>query len=99
MLFHVTFEVYDTIVLEGDRRLRETLGPRIQQIMQSPKVQQSGVLSGKRAGFLQVNIDAPEELTELLGPEILGNFRVDAQPVTPTEKLGELLQQWACEGR
>jgi hypothetical protein len=46
-----------------------------------------------------VDIDAPEELYELFGPEIYGNFAVDAQPVTPMERLGEIFQSWASEGR
>jgi hypothetical protein len=46
-----------------------------------------------------VDIDAPEELYELFGPEIYGSFAVDAQPVTPVEKIGVIFRRWASEGR
>jgi hypothetical protein len=56
-------------------------------------------LCGKRGAFFTVEVDAPEELLELLGPEIDANFKTDAQPVAPMERIGELFQQWASAGR
>ena len=35
MQFHVTMEVRDTIVLDDDKRMRASLGPRLQRIVQS----------------------------------------------------------------
>ena len=100
MLFHVTFEVYEDIVLPEARTMRnEWLGPQIQNVMESGKVQESGLLSSKRGGFFLVDIDAPEELYELFGPEFYDTCRVDAQPVTSIEKAGEMFQRWASEGR
>ena len=99
MRFHITMEVRDTVVLDADKRMREFLGPHLQQIMGSDKVQDSGLLCGKRGGFFIVDVDAPEELLELLGPEIYANFKTDVQPVAPMERIGELFQQWATEGR
>ena len=99
MRFHVTMKVRDTIVLDDDKRLREFLGAHIQRIMESGKVQDSGLLCGKRGGFYIVEVDAPEELFELFGPEIYANFELDVQPVAPLERIGELFQQWAAEGR
>ena len=60
MLFHVTVEVYPTVVLDGDKRSREVAGPQMQSIMGSSKVREAGVLSSKRALFFLVDIDAPE---------------------------------------
>jgi hypothetical protein len=100
MLFHVTFEVYEDIVLPEARTMRnEWLGPQIQKVMESGKVRESGLLSSKRGGFFLVNIDAPEELYELFGPEFYDTCRVDAQPVTSVEKAGEMFERWASEGR
>src|SRR5919202_1917617 len=99
MRFHVTMEVRDTIVLDDDKRMRAFLGPHLQRIVQSDKVQESGLLCGKRGGFFIVDIDAPEELFELLGPEIYTNFETDVQPLAPLERIGELFQQWATEDR
>jgi hypothetical protein len=99
MRFHVTTEVRDTIVLDDDKRMREFLGSHFQRVMESEKVQDSGLLCGRRAGFFIVEVDAPQELLELFGPEIYANFETDVQPVAPMERIGELFQQWAAEGR
>ncbi len=99
MRFHVTTEVRDTIVLDDDKRMREMLGEHFQRVLASDKVQDSGLMCGKRGGFFIVDVDAPEELFELLGPEIYANFETDVQPLAPMERIGELFQQWATEGR
>ena len=100
MLFHVSFEVYEDIVLPEARTMRnEWIGPQLQKIMQSGKVRESGLLSSKRGGFFLADIDAPEELYELFGPEFYDTCRVDAQPVTSIEKAGEMFERWASEGR
>jgi hypothetical protein len=104
MRFHVTTEVRDTLVLDEDlsflgRRRREFLGAYIQRLLGSDKVQDSGLLCGKRGTFFIVDVDAPEELVELFGPEAYSNFEVDVQPVAPLERIADVFQQWADEGR
>ncbi len=99
MLFHVTWEVYPTVVLDDDKRVRDAFGPQLQRLMQSEKVREAGILSGKRAGFFLVDIDSPEEIYELFGPEIFANLKLVAHPVTPLEKIGEIFQRWGAEGR
>jgi hypothetical protein len=99
MRFHITTEVRDTVVLDTDKRMREVIGPHFQRILQSEKVKDSGLLCGKRGIFFIVEVDAPEELLELFGPEIYANFKTDVQPVAPMERIGELFQEWAAAGR
>lgn len=99
MLFHVTIEVHDAIVLDGDKRLREVLGPQLGKVAQSERVRESGLLIGKRGAFFLLDIDDPTQLFALMGPEIYGNCRLEAQPVSPIEEAGQLFQQWAEEGR
>ena len=98
MQLHVTWETYP-VVLDDEKRLREAVGPQLQRLMQSDKVREAGILSGQRAGFFLVDIDAPEEIYELFGPEIFANLKLVAHPVTPLDKIGELFQRWASEGR
>jgi hypothetical protein len=99
MRFHIITEVRDTIVLDDDKRMRESLGTHFQQIMESEKVKDSGLLCGKRGIFFIVEVDSPEELLDLLGPEMYANFKTNVQPVAPMERIGELFQQWAAAGR
>jgi len=50
MLFQVTFEVYEAIVLPEAKSLRnEWLGPQMQKIQESGKVRESGLLSAAPA--------------------------------------------------
>jgi hypothetical protein len=85
--------------LDDDKRVREALGPQLQRVMQSGKVREGGVLGGKRGGFFLVDIDAPEEIYELFGAEMFANGKMEAYPVTPLDKIAELFQRWATEGR
>src|SRR3712207_7062871 len=52
------------------------------------RVREAGLLTGKRGGFFLVDIDAPEELYTLFGPEFYDTCRIDAQPVTSIETAG-----------
>ncbi len=73
-------------VLDADKRMREMLGEHFQRVLGSDKVKDSGLLCGKRGGFFIVEVDVPEELFELLGPEIYANFETDVQPLAPMER-------------
>jgi hypothetical protein len=88
-----------TIVLDDDKRLRGVLGPRLQRVMESGKVQASGFLGGKRGAFFLLDIDFPEEFYGLFGPETYSTCTLEAYPVIPMEKGGQIFQQWAEEGR
>jgi hypothetical protein len=100
MLCHLTFEVNENIVLPEARALRnEWLGPQIQKIMESGKVREAGLLLGKRGGFFLVDVDNPEELFTLFGPEFYDTCRVEAHPVMSMEAAGQMFGQWAEENR
>ena len=100
MRFLVQIEAFETMAgREPDRQIRDVVGPQLQRLMESGKVWEAGFLTDRRGGFLLLEIDAAEELYALLGPEIFGYFRVQASPVAPLERVAEILQQWAIEGR
>lgn len=100
MRFHVTINVHDAIVLdEADRRFREVFGPQLQRILRSEKVQGGGFLGGRRGAFFVLDVDEPEELYSVLGPETYGNCTVEAHPIIPWQAGEALFQQWAAEGR
>jgi len=56
-------------------------------------------LAASGGGFFLVDFDSPEEIYELFGPEIFANFKLEVHPVTPLDKIGQLFQRWASEGR
>jgi hypothetical protein len=100
MRFHVQIVAFDTITgPEADRRLRDNVGRRLQQVMESGKIKEAGFLAGKRGAFFLVDVDAAEELYAIFGPEVYSSFHVEASPVAPPEKVAALFQQWAQEGR
>ena len=100
MLCHLTFEVNENIVLPEARTMRnEWLGPEIQKIMESGKVREAGLLLGKRGGFFLVDVDNPEELFTLFGPELYDTCQVEAHPVMSMEAAGQMFGQWAEENR
>jgi hypothetical protein len=91
--------LYESIVLDGDKRLREFLGSGFQLIVQSGKVVDRGLFGGMRGGDFIVDIEVSDELYSIFGPEVYGNCHVEMHPIVPLEKAGGLLQQWASEGR
>jgi hypothetical protein len=100
MLFHLTFEVNENVVLPEARTMRnEWLGPQIQKVMESGKVREAGLLLGKRSGFFLVDVDNPEELFTMFGPEFYDTSRVEAHPVMSMEAAGQMFGQWAEENR
>ncbi len=99
MQFHVTLKVHDSIVLDADKQVREVLGRQIQSVMASGKVTASGFLAGIRGGFFIIDIDTPEELYALFGPEVYSTSALEVHPIAPVAKVGELFQQWAEAGR
>jgi hypothetical protein len=54
---------------------------------------------GKRGGFFLVDVDNPEELFTLFGPELYDTSRVEAHPVMSMEAAGQMFGQWAEESR
>jgi hypothetical protein len=100
MLYHVTFEVNEHIVLPEAKTMRnEWLGPQLQKVMESGKVREAGLLLGKRGGFFLLDIDNPEEIFTLFGPELYDTSRVEVHPVMSMEAAGQMFGQWAEEDR
>lgn len=99
MQFHVSIKVHDAIVLDGDKRLRQILGPQVGKILESGKSQGGGFLGGIRGGFFVLDLSSPEELYAVLGPEIYSTCVVEAHPIIPWEKGAAIFQQWDADGR
>jgi hypothetical protein len=75
MRFHITWEVRDTIVLDEDKRMREVLGPHLQRVMESGKVQDSGLLCGKRGASLSSRSMPPRNYSNCWVPKFTPTLR------------------------
>ncbi|MGA7075381.1 MAG: hypothetical protein WBZ42_02370 [Halobacteriota archaeon] len=62
MQFLVMIRVLETVVGPDDTRVRRELGPEIQRIIASGKVEASGAFAGTRRGFFLINTDAPVDI-------------------------------------
>jgi hypothetical protein len=80
--------------------LRAGFGQEIGQLLDSPKVKDIGFFGDAR-GFYMIldDVNTGDEITEILGPEILDNGYVESHPIASVEGTGELFRQWAEQGR
>ena len=67
--------------------------------MESGKVREAGLHADKRSDYFLVDVDNPEELFTLFGPELYDTSRVEAHPVMSMEAAGQMFGQWAEESR
>jgi hypothetical protein len=88
MLFHVTVEVYPTVILDDDKRSRELLGPHIQNIMGSGKVREAGLLASKRGASSSWTSMLQRNSTSCSGPRSTATLRWTHSRWCPWRRLG-----------
>ncbi len=94
MRFLIKFEVFEAVTGDAEvKRLREAVGPQIQQIQNSGKLVEGGMFGDKRGGFLLVDLDKSPDFYELLGGAILDNCHIESNPVLSFEELGEFFKK------
>ena len=87
------YEVQETITdREKVMEVRQVGGRHLQQLMESGKVRASGVFADARAGFVVLEVDSAEELSDLLAP-VLDYIRIETHPLTTVEKLQEFFER------
>lgn len=89
MLFLVMAEARDSIVGAAVPGLRADVEKATKRIAASGKMKAGGILAARRAVFLLLEIDSPEELLALLGGEIIDNMKVEVSPIVSFEDLGK----------
>ena len=95
----VTLKNFENIIdPESIQRLRQIVGKKMQEILGSGKVIESGVFSDARGGFFLLEVDSAVELTRLLFP--MHDFcHIETHPVYSFEELGQLFSEAeAAEG-
>ena len=91
MRFHVTFTVRESISLPEIAGVQNRIGDAIQKIMQTGKVQASGVLPD-RTLFLLIEADKAEDLWSWFAP-LFDVAKPVIQPVAPFEILPKLFEE------
>ena len=100
MKFLVTWMVFETITQEQAKPLRAGFAQGIEHMLDSPKIKDAGGFGDARGMYMILDdVNSAEEITEILGPELLDNGYVEVYPVGSVERLGETFRQWAQQGR
>jgi hypothetical protein len=99
MRFHVEFELNEELTQVDIKDNRHHFGEMFEMFQANPKVKDFSIYGDARGGYLILDLDSGEELTELLGPEILDNCSVRAHPLVNLERLRNAFQLWHEQGR
>ncbi len=100
MKFLVTWKIFETITQEQAKPLRGGFGQQLDQLFDSPKIKDVGIFGDVRGGYMILDdVNSADEITEILGPEILDNGYVESHPIASVEGTSELFRQWAEQGR
>ncbi len=100
MKFLVVWKVFETITQEQAKPLRGGFGQQLDQLFDSPKIKDVGFFGDARGLYMILDdVNSADEITGILGPEILDNGYVEAHPIASVEGTGELFRQWAQQGR
>jgi len=91
MRFHVTFTVRDSISLAEIAGVQNRIGDAIQKIMQTGKVQASGVLPDRKLFFL-IEADNAEDMWKWFAP-LFDVAKPEIQPIVPFEVLPKLFEE------
>lgn len=91
MRFHATFTVRDSISLPEIADVQNRIADAIQKIMQTGKVQTSGVLPD-RTLFLVIEADNAEDLWNLFAP-LFDVAKPVIQPILPFDALPKLFEK------
>jgi hypothetical protein len=100
MKFLVIWKVFETITQEQAKPLRGGFGQQLDQLFDSPKIKDVGIFGAARGGYMILDdVNSADEISAILGPEILDNSYVESHPIASVEETGEQFRQWAEQGR
>ena len=88
MRMFVRFDAFETVV--GKELIAETqanVGKAIGRIMESGKVEASGIFADGRGGIFILELESEGELIGLLGGDILDCARVETHPLITEEAI------------
>ena len=80
--------------------MREGYAQGLEQLFDSPKIKDVGGFDDERGLYMILDdVNADDEISEILGLELLDNGSVEVHPIVSVERMGELFRQWAQQGR
>jgi hypothetical protein len=91
MRFHVTFTVRESISLSEIAGVQNRIADAIQKIMQTGKVQASGVMPDRKVFFL-IEAETAEDLWKWFAP-LFDVAKADIQPIVSFEYLPKLFEE------
>ena len=86
MRFHVELIARDNFDPIGAVPVQKMIFDQLNKLVNSGKVEEHGIYSDERGGFLILNADSPEELFEMISP-IADAMRVSAHPYVSMKTL------------
>lgn len=90
----VRFDVFESITSkEAVAEVQSDAGKAIGRIMETGKVEASGIFADARGGVFIMDVESEEELMGLLGGEILDVSRVETHPLITVEALMEYFEE------
>ncbi|MGD0328813.1 MAG: DUF3303 family protein [Nitrososphaeria archaeon] len=91
MRFHVTFTLRESISLSEIAGVQNRIADAIQKIMQTGKVQASGVMPDRKVFFL-IEAETAEDLWKWFAP-LFDVAKPDIQPIVSFELLPKLFEE------
>ena len=90
MKFFVKFTVYDSInTKEHIRTLRAGVGKKIEEFTNSDKFVDGAIFGGERGGYVIFEVERFADVYDLLGGDIIDQFKLEVHPLISFEELGE----------
>ena len=93
MQFLVIAEARDTIVGDDVRWLRQGVAAAMQRIKASGKLIAGGVIAGRRMPFFLLDVADADEVTELLGSELIDSFQCNVYPINSFDFIGKFFAE------
>jgi hypothetical protein len=97
MLYHVTFQAFETITGSDVPGLRQHVGSWLHRALETGKVVSHGVFVGKRGGYALLNADSNEDLFGLIG-DLVDSCTITVDPLISSDTLGEFFRNHPFSG-
>jgi hypothetical protein len=92
MQFFIKLLILETVNNPEVIKLTQAFGEQLKILFSKGKVILSGAFKDAKGGFFVVDIDSVDNLDNFTGSTVLKNMYVEAHPITPFDKIGDLFK-------